>query len=127
MRLEIVIIALLSLVWMASTQGCSSKESAAPSDASQTTDAPHPASPAEDKHDHGDHMSSDVQANLAKISKSDRTAVEKQQHCPVSGEQLGAMGAPIKVDVEGRQVWLCCESCKDSLLTDPDKYLSKLP
>ena len=127
MRMETVIFALLSLVWVASTQGCSSQESAAPSDASQVTDDSHLSSPAEHKHDHGNHLTSDVQANLAKLSESDRAAVEKQQHCPVSGELLGAMDAPIKVDVKGRQVWLCCESCKDSLLAEPEKYLANSP
>ncbi|WP_460166783.1 hypothetical protein [Thermostilla marina] len=50
----------------------------------------------------------------------------KQHICPVSGEMLGSMGTPIKVDVSGRQVWICCEGCRDSLLAEPDKYLAKL-
>ena len=44
----------------------------------------------------------------------------------VSGEMLGTMGAPKKVDVKGQAVWICCDSCKDSLLKEPDKYLAKL-
>jgi len=46
--------------------------------------------------------------------------------CPVSDEMLGSMGAPIKIDVDGQQVWICCEGCRDPLLEDPAKYLAKL-
>ena len=50
----------------------------------------------------------------------------KQHFCPVSGEMLGSMGVPEKVDVNGQPVWICCDGCKDKLLADPDKYLAKL-
>lgn len=125
MRMESLVVATLSLAWLLAMQGCSSQESAAPSNSNQTTGVENPETPTE--HEHGDPMNEDVQANLAKLSESDRAAVEKQHHCPVSGKQLGSMDAPIVVDVEGQQVWLCCESCKDSLMAEPDKYLSKLP
>jgi hypothetical protein len=36
------------------------------------------------------------------------------------------MGAPEKVDVNGQQVWICCDGCKDKLLAAPDKYLAKI-
>lgn len=63
---------------------------------------------------------------LAELSPEDKESAMKQHICPVSGEMLGSMGTPIKVDVSGRQVWICCEGCRDSLLAEPDKYLAKL-
>ena len=36
------------------------------------------------------------------------------------------MGTPIKVDVNGRPVFICCEGCRESLLAEPAKYLAKL-
>ena len=36
------------------------------------------------------------------------------------------MGAPIKVDVNGQPVFICCEGCKDKLLSKPEEYLAKL-
>jgi Cu(I)/Ag(I) efflux system membrane fusion protein len=39
---------------------------------------------------------------------------------------LGSMGTPIKVDVKGRAVFICCEGCRESLLAEPKKYLAKL-
>jgi len=47
--------------------------------------------------------------------------------CPVTDMPLGSMGAPIKVDVNGTPVFICCEGCRDSLLGEPVKHLSKLP
>jgi Cu(I)/Ag(I) efflux system membrane fusion protein len=39
---------------------------------------------------------------------------------------LGTMGPPQKVEVRGRQVWICCAGCREELLTNPEKYLAKL-
>ena len=81
-------------------------------------------------HDHGDHAhggDSDIAKALASLSAEDRAAAEKQKTCPVTDEPLGAMGAPIKVSVNGRHVFICCEGCKEGLQDDPDKFLAKLP
>ena len=67
-----------------------------------------------------------IKAELAKLSPEDAAAAEKQRVCPVSGEMLGTMGVPQKVDVDGQQVWICCEGCKDPLLEKPAEYLAKL-
>lgn len=78
---------------------------------------------------HGDHGQADMdkmKAELAKLPPEDAASAEKQHFCPVSGETLGAMGAPQKVDVEGQEIWICCEHCKDKLLEKPDEYLAKL-
>ncbi|HMP78586.1 MAG TPA: hypothetical protein PKD54_03985 [Pirellulaceae bacterium] len=40
--------------------------------------------------------------------------------------QLGSMGTPIKVDVKGQPVYLCCEGCRNRLLADPERYLQRL-
>jgi Cu(I)/Ag(I) efflux system membrane fusion protein len=63
---------------------------------------------------------------LAELSPEDRSLAERQKICPVTGELLGSMGAPIKVDVNGKPVFICCEGCKEKLLKKPDEYLAKL-
>ncbi len=63
---------------------------------------------------------------LADLPEEDRKSAMKQHFCPVSGEMLGVMGAPEKIEVKGQTVWICCDDCKDKLLADPDKYLAKL-
>jgi hypothetical protein len=37
------------------------------------------------------------------------------------------MGPPVKVAVQGRDVYICCTGCTDILKEEPDKYLAKLP
>jgi YHS domain-containing protein len=64
---------------------------------------------------------------LAELSDADRTLVEKQKVCPVSGEPLGAMGKPYKVTVKDRVVFLCCAGCEAKIKENPEKYLAKLP
>ena len=82
-------------------------------------------------HDHGDEAhsdasSADIEATFAKLSDDDRVTAKKQKICPVSDELLGTMGTPIKVDVGGRGVFICCDSCKEELQDNADKYLAKL-
>lgn len=67
-----------------------------------------------------------MKTELAKLSPEDRASAEKQHVCPVTGKMLGTMGAPLKVEVQGQTVWLCCPGCKDPLLKEPEKYLQKL-
>lgn len=67
-----------------------------------------------------------MKAELAKLSPEDAASAEKQHVCPVSGKMLGTMGPPQKMDVNGQQVWICCDGCTEILLKDPDEYLAKL-
>ncbi len=68
----------------------------------------------------------DIKAALAELSDEDAEAAKKQDVCVVSGEKLGSMGTPLKVDVKGQQVWICCEGCKEPLTEKPDEFLAKL-
>lgn len=70
--------------------------------------------------------SSDVTEAMAGLSEADRIAALAQKVCPVSGEPLGSMGTPIKVTADGRDVFLCCESCKEKFEANPAEFLAKL-
>ncbi|MEZ6096113.1 MAG: hypothetical protein R3C03_18125 [Pirellulaceae bacterium] len=48
-----------------------------------------------------------------KFSANEELQIAVQGICPVSGERLGEMGAPIKVQVGEQIAYLCCEACKD--------------
>jgi hypothetical protein len=65
-------------------------------------------------------------AGLAELSPQDREHALKQKVCPVSGYVLGEMGAPIKLTVKGHDVFICCPSCEEPLMEDPDQYLAEL-
>ena len=60
-------------------------------------------------------------------SAEDRILVEKQKICPVTGEPLDSMGGPVRVEVAGRIVFVCCKGCEAPLRKEPTKYLSKMP
>ena len=125
-HLHISLAALALFVLAAGLTGCapSTPEPSQPADSGGTTQT----TPA-DHGEHGEHADLEkVEANLAKLSDEERTAAETQSVCPVSDEKLGSMGVPIKIklSVKDRDVWICCASCKEILLEDPDKYLAKL-
>jgi Cu(I)/Ag(I) efflux system membrane fusion protein len=60
-------------------------------------------------------------------SEEDRVLAARQKVCPVTGEPLDSMGGPVRVEVAGRVVFVCCKMCEKPLRKDPQKYLAKLP
>lgn len=62
-----------------------------------------------------------IQEALSKLPEEDRKLAEAQKTCPVGNSALGSMGTPIKVDVGGKPVFICCEGCRKSLLADYEK------
>lgn len=46
--------------------------------------------------------------------------------CPVSGEALGSMGAPVVHEHKGREVRFCCKGCLPKFTKEPEKYLKKV-
>jgi YHS domain-containing protein len=82
-------------------------------------------------HEHGDHEhggegASDVDNALKALSTEDQKLARAQKTCPVSEEELGSMGTPIKVSGGGETVFLCCEGCRKRFERNPQKYLAKM-
>ncbi len=136
MTSKLLLCVALGLGLFLAVSGCNSTESettqtttpAADTDSSDHSEMEHDHS----GHDHGDgdhagktDMEKMTEA-LASFSEEDRKSAMKQHFCPVSGEMLGTMGEPEKIEVQGVFVWICCDGCKDKLLAEPDKYLAKL-
>lgn len=64
-------------------------------------------------------------AALGKLTAGDREAAEAQRFCAVMSEhRLGSMGAPVKLVISGKPVFLCCEGCRDKALADPEGTLA---
>ncbi|MBR9802028.1 hypothetical protein GYB59_10175 [bacterium] len=102
---------------------------------SSPTDSPVPAPTEGAVHNHGNHDHDadsemtdmeKMEQTLAKLPEADRKSAMEQHICPVSGEMLGTMGLPKKMEVEGQTVWICCDGCEKKLQDDPEKYLAKL-
>jgi Cu(I)/Ag(I) efflux system membrane fusion protein len=63
---------------------------------------------------------------LARLSESDRKLAQDQKFCPIiSGSRLGSMGPPVKIQIQGQAVFLCCKGCEADALADPDATLQK--
>ncbi len=48
---------------------------------------------------------------IRELSQPDQRLAIQQRTCPVTGDLLGSMGQPIKVNVNGRSVFVCCQGC----------------
>ena len=70
----------------------------------------------------------EIRKAMEPLSVEDRKLAEAQVICPVTEVRLGsmAMGTPIKLNIEGRTVFICCEGCRDSWVNEPDKYFKIL-
>lgn len=62
----------------------------------------------------------------ATIDESDRAGIARQKVCPVTGAELGSMGDPIKMLVDGKPLYLCCQGCVAKVKNAPETYLSKV-
>ena len=68
-----------------------------------------------------------IQAALGELSDTDRKLAVEQRYCVVlTKNRLGSMGAPVKIEIEGKPVFLCCEGCRDDALADPKATLKKV-
>lgn len=65
----------------------------------------------------------EVAEALSELPEEDRQAALKQGVCPVTKMPLGSMGPPMKIVVEGQEVFLCCEGCESTIRSNPEKYL----
>jgi len=105
------------LVASAFFAGCDNKSESPTAPTAPTTSPAKSTAPADD----------DVAKERAKLSATDLAHVEAQEWCVISSEErLGAMGAPIKLDIEGQPVFVCCKGCQAKALREADATLAKV-
>ncbi len=64
---------------------------------------------------------------LAKLPMAERKAIEAQKYCAVASHSLlGAMGEPIKLEIDGTPVYLCCSGCTNRAQSNPVATLAKV-
>lgn len=59
-------------------------------------------------------------------SDDEAALIAHQGVCPVTGLKLGSMGAPLKVSLDGGDVFVCCSSCESQLRENPKEFLAKI-
>lgn len=67
-----------------------------------------------------------IREALSRLTDADRRLAEIQVICPIVKDHLGSMGPPVKVQIKGRTVFLCCKGCEEEALAHPDKTLKAL-
>jgi membrane fusion protein, copper/silver efflux system len=67
-----------------------------------------------------------IAQNLARLDAADQTLARQQRLCPVTDLALGSMGVPMKLSIEGRDLFLCCGDCKPRVDANPGAILEKL-
>ena len=66
-------------------------------------------------------------AGLQKLPMADRVAAETQKFCAIANKNyLGSMGAPLKLTIEGKPVYLCCKGCAGKAKANPRATLTKV-
>jgi membrane fusion protein, copper/silver efflux system len=56
----------------------------------------------------------------------EKSLIEFQKTCPVTGYKLGSMGTPVKRQVGGKTVFLCCPNCVEKFDAGKDEFLAAL-
>jgi hypothetical protein len=113
---------------LAAFVGCAKPEAETPTDtpapsSTAPADGPADAAPAEAS---AVSLSADELAQIEKLPEADRQAAQDQKVCAISGEHLGSMGVPIKKEVDGKPVFLCCKGCSADFDADPKAALAKV-
>jgi YHS domain-containing protein len=67
-----------------------------------------------------------VREGVYKVSKVDEPFIAAQKNCPVMEDSLHAMGGPLRVEVEGRAIYICCAGCAKLIIANPKKYFDQL-
>jgi hypothetical protein len=68
-----------------------------------------------------------IEAAINELSEEDRELAKAQKFCAVAATgRLGSMGKPVKVMVDGKPVFLCCEGCESEALKNPEETLAKV-
>lgn len=60
---------------------------------------------------------------VTKATQVDAKAVAALKNCPVSKEDLGSMGGPLKVTRGDKATFICCKGCLKEIQANPDKFL----
>lgn len=68
-----------------------------------------------------------ISRTLKSLAPEDQKLVAAQRFCPMmTYSRLGAMGAPIKLTISGKPVFVYCESCKEDAVKGAEATVNPL-
>jgi len=62
---------------------------------------------------------------IGQLSAEDQVLARAQGFCAVSEEPLGSMGPPVKLVLNDKPVFVCCEGCNKRANANPDATVAK--
>ena len=65
------------------------------------------------------------QIAVTSATVSDQVAVHLQRFCPVMRQLLGSHGTPLRVSVNGEELYVCCKGCVSKVEVAPAGYVSE--
>ncbi len=71
-------------------------------------------------------LTDDQIAEIKKLPEAEQKIALAQMTCPIGNDNLGEMGMPVKVVLNGQTVFLCCKGCVKDAEKDPAGTLAKL-
>jgi hypothetical protein len=71
-------------------------------------------------------LTPEEQADFDALPTADREQAATQKWCPVTDMALGTMGTPVKLDLDGQTVFLCCKGCEKRLRNEATAMIRKL-
>lgn len=102
--------------------GCQSQTSPPPTEVSADVESQGHAGSEPEQSEDGE---AEVRRAMAELSDEDRKEAEAQKFCAIMKTSLlGSMGVPLKLDVKGQPVFVCCAGCKSKALKNPDDTLA---
>lgn len=66
-----------------------------------------------------------ISVTVARLTEADQPLIERQRVCPVMDQPLGEHGKPLKVVIDGRPIFVCCQGCIDKVVRNSDFYFRK--
>ncbi|MBL8818443.1 MAG: hypothetical protein JNL58_20620 [Planctomyces sp.] len=67
----------------------------------------------------------EIDAAIAELDPADQAEARSQKFCAVmTTSRLGSMGTPLKLEVNGQPVFVCCAGCKSKATKNPDATLA---
>lgn len=70
------------------------------------------------------HVSRRPVVTVSRVTNADRAEIARQKVCPITHQPLGAHGPPLRVTVDGQNLYVCCEGCVGEVQKDPGFYVA---
>jgi len=65
-------------------------------------------------------------AEIQQLPGAEQALAIEQVICPVTEYKLGSMGVPPKVEINGYVIFVCCDACREDVVSKPAFHMAKI-